>query len=749
MRRAGAQVDARREARPGREFCISLWLILLLALIGYGQLWQPGKTPYSAHSDFISEHISTKQVLYDSLRQGRGIPFWRSDQFSGYAGLISPQSQFTYPPHFLFCFLPPLAAAGPTFWIQFLGAALAFYALGAALGLSFWPRVLMATAGLFSFKLIIAIYAGWLPNTPTMIWFPLLFASVFHLVKRPGLGTSLLVALAGVMCLHCGHLQLFYYSVLFLLAYLAVKLVGWVRGREWAIASRSLGFLALGGLLALGGAAYLLLPLASEADLVSRSRMAYEFFVGNHAIEPRHFLTFLHPEALGSPLDHSYQGEELWEDAAYFGLIPLALAGVGAVLGRRRHPAWYLICGFAASLLLSMNTPVLRFLYDHLPGFKLFRIPSRFLFMTAFFGIALAGIGLEELTARLGRKPARRSWATGIAIALVALMTIEGVHYARRYVTMASHEQAVPDTGYCRFLAEDKGLYRLATVGRPTVSYGWAAPMGLQLINGNDSFNYRLYSLYFDLLHRGEIRRTIARAWYDLVNVSPGPGAYRLNVRGDLMDALNVKYLIAPVPLEFPDGHFEQVTVFRNQPLFVLYSGAQRADLWLYRNARYVERAFWAGELVASGDDDDEVIEHVRGSDLRRQTVVCTASGRLPQSSASPEDRVRVDAFAPGDLRISTSSDRERFLVVSEVWHGGWRATIDGKPAPVYRTNLAMLGLAIPAGAHNVQVTFQPLSWRLSLAISLATAVVFVSLASAWVARRILSARRQVPNSPL
>ena len=733
--------------RRGRHTWLALGLILILAAVGYGFLWEVDKTPYSAHSDFISEHISTKQVLYDSIHQGHGIPFWRSDQFSGYAGLISPQSQFTYPLHFLFCLLPPLAAAGPTFWLHFLGAGLAFYAVGASLGLGFGPRVTMAVAGMFGFKLIIATYAGWLPNIPILIWFPALFAAVFYLVRRPGLGSSLLVALAGVMCLHCGHLQLFYYSAGFLLVYVAIALAGYARARQWADVGRTAGWLAAGGALAVGGAAYLLIPLAAEASLVSRSQTVYEFFLGNHAIQPKHLLTFLYPEALGSPLDHTYKGDELWEDVAYFGLIPLALAAAGSVLGWRRKPTRYLLGGFAVSLLLSMDTPVLRLLFDFLPGFRLFRIPARFLFLTAFFGLALAGIGMEEIIERLRRRPGRGKLATILTVAAVSLIAVEGMYYARRYITMAGHELAVPDTGYRRFLAADKDLYRVATVARATVSYGWAAPMGMQLINGNDSFNYRPYQLYFELLHWGEIRRTIARAWYDLVNVSQVQGAYRLNVRGDLMDALNVKYLIAPVPLEFPDGQFEQAAVFRNQPLFVLYSGSQRADLWLYRNRRFLPRAFWAGQLVPAGDTEDQIVEAVRRSDLRSQTVVCPNGGALPPSTASPADSATVEAFAPGRLTISTANAQERFLAVSEVWHGGWRATIDGKVVQVYRTNLAMLGLAIPAGEHRIELVFQPLRWRLSLAISLAAAGAFLAMICVWVVARRVARRRQVPSS--
>jgi uncharacterized membrane protein YfhO len=71
---------------------------------------------------------------------------------------------------------------------------------------------------------------------------------------------------------------------------------------------------------------------------------------------------------------------------------------------------------------------------------------------------------------------------------------------------------------------------------------------------------------------------------------------------------------------------------------------------------------------------------------------------------------------------------------------------VDGKPVTLYRTNLAMLGLAVPAGEHKVELTFQPLRWRVSLTISLVAAGVFVMLCLAWCAGRI-RARRQASNS--
>ncbi len=720
-----------------RDVAVWLGLLLVMSLIGYGQLLMPGKTPYSPHSDFISEHISTKQVLYDSIWAGEGIPLWRNDQFSGYAGLVSPQSQYTNPLHFLFYLLPPLSAAGPTFWLHFVAAGAAYYLLGASMGLKFWPRVVMSAAGLFSCKLILATYAGWLPNIPIMIAFPLLFAAVFHFVRRPGLPRALLMAAAGALCLHCGHLQLLYYSLWMLLVYALVWAVQRLAAKDGATVLRAACWAVAAGALAVALSAYLILPLAAEAPLLSRSRSTYEFFIGGHAVQPKHLATFILPEALGTPLDGSYPGDELWEDLAYFGLLPLALAIGGVLMGWRRHPTKFLAVCFAASLFLSMDTPVLRFLFDYLPGFSLFRIPARFLFMTTFFGIALAGVGLQELSERMARNKAWAKRAGALAAALIVLITLEGAYYARRYVTTAPHSVAVPDTDYQRYLAADEDIFRTAPVGRWTISYGWAQPMGLQLISGYDSFNYRQYAEFFDLLQWGEIKRTIARAWYDLVHVVKTANLRRLACRGDMMDVLNVKYIVSPIPLEFPDEHFEQVAEYADQPMFRLYYGMRRTGVWIYRNRRFLPRAFFADEVVAVRRPE-EIIPAIQFRDLRTTAVVLADRDQAPApttQATGPAD-VTVTHAWHGKLDLATRGEGRRFLVVSEIWHPGWRAKIDGAEAVVYRTDHALLGVEVPPGEHAVEIRFRPLRWHASLAISAVGAAAFMLLTAVAVVKR-------------
>ena len=62
--------------------------------------------------------------------------------------------------------------------------------------------------------------------------------------------------------------------------------------------------------------------------------------------------------------------------------------------------------------------------------------------------------------------------------------------------------------------------------------------------------------------------------------------------------------------------------------------------------------------------------------------------------------------------RVDPSSE-DRFLVLNEMWYPAWQASVDGRPAEVYPTNLVMRGLVIPAGAATVELRYVPFlfSW--------------------------------------
>jgi hypothetical protein len=53
-------------------------------------------------------------------------------------------------------------------------------------------------------------------------------------------------------------------------------------------------------------------------------------------------------------------------------------------------------------------------------------------------------------------------------------------------------------------------------------------------------------------------------------------------------------------------------------------------------------------------------------------------------------------------------SERERFLVVNDLFFPGWQATVDGRSVRIYATNAVMRGIPIPARASSVVLTYVP-----------------------------------------
>ncbi|HEX9576813.1 MAG TPA: hypothetical protein VF993_03620 [Myxococcales bacterium] len=101
--------------------------------------------------------------------------------------------------------------------------------------------------------------------------------------------------------------------------------------------------------------------------------------------------------------------------------------------------------------------------------------------------------------------------------------------------------------------------------------------------------------------------------------------------------------------------------------------------------------------------------------------------GSLAMKDLSPE-RLRIDLDAPHDA----------FLLTSTHFNPGWRATIDGAPAPVLRSDLVVNGLFVPAGRHLVELRYWPVGFTAGLLAFAATLAGFIVLLA-------VDRRRQIP----
>jgi uncharacterized membrane protein YfhO len=69
------------------------------------------------------------------------------------------------------------------------------------------------------------------------------------------------------------------------------------------------------------------------------------------------------------------------------------------------------------------------------------------------------------------------------------------------------------------------------------------------------------------------------------------------------------------------------------------------------------------------------------------------------------------------------------FLVLTDTWRPGWRATVDGRATPIHEAYGALRGVVVPAGPHTVEFRYRPWSayWG-----ALSSALAFAAAALAW-----------------
>jgi len=67
-----------------------------------------------------------------------------------------------------------------------------------------------------------------------------------------------------------------------------------------------------------------------------------------------------------------------------------------------------------------------------------------------------------------------------------------------------------------------------------------------------------------------------------------------------------------------------------------------------------------------------------------------------------------VTSWAPGrmTIQLQPAAPQAAYLLVAENWYPDWTATVDGKPAPVVRGDVALITVPVPAGAKEVSLAF-------------------------------------------
>jgi hypothetical protein len=161
-----------------------------------------------------------------------------------------------------------------------------------------------------------------------------------------------------------------------------------------------------------------------------------------------------------------------------------------------------------------------------------------------------------------------------------------------------------------------------------------------------------------------------------------------------LLDFVGLKHVLLPAAIQMP-SHFRKLEDFDTVSLFENRAALPRARLM-------------SGIRIAKDAGEAERLLRDPTFDPRREAIIESDQ----PLAASPAGEVAWKERTPDRVILGVESKQDGILVVADTDYPGWEATIDGKPARIYRANLAFRAVSVPAGAHTVEFRFRPSSAR-------------------------------------
>jgi hypothetical protein len=162
--------------------------IVLLGLLFFAPLvFQPDAVLYSDYSDFINYHLPCKYFLVRSWQQTGELPLWCPEMFSGMPFVHDAQVAAFYPPHLPLYFISPNHLGAACSWLIVLHvilAGLCMYAYAQYQGLTGAGALVAALGYMFAGKWLMHLLVGGHFNAAPLAWLPLVLLFLEQAIQR-------------------------------------------------------------------------------------------------------------------------------------------------------------------------------------------------------------------------------------------------------------------------------------------------------------------------------------------------------------------------------------------------------------------------------------------------------------------------------------------------------------------------------------------------------------------------------------
>ncbi len=648
---------------------------------------------------------------------------------------------------------------------------LGVYVLMLHLGFEPLPAFISAIAFALSTHFVGLIEIGHNSKFKAIVYIPWIFWSIHYLWKNRtvlGLGlTSLFI----IGQMRENHPQITYYTFIMLGIFWIFKLIEAIKQKELSKFALFTGMLLLAGIISLLAIAQPYLSTLEYGKYTIRggkSGLSTDYAT-SWSFHPAEILSFFNPDFFGgvSPLYWGWM--PFTQTNNYMGVIIILLA-IFAVVKCKQNIVKILMTVSLVSLFFSFGkhfSLLSNLLLSYLPFYNKFRVPAMILVLLQFSVVVLAGFGLKRLIEFAKENPEnllKFNKKMIIAVVVVFLLTLFAGGIFQEYGLQKAGETSRYNPQQIEQLKE----MRLSALQKGAVHsfiFTLLALLSVMLLSkkkiGQTSFMLIIAVLViFDLgimhkrflkniTHENALKKNFQKTDSDrfllsdseLFRIYPLAGEFgknrwayyhqsiggyhgaklqryqeiiehcmnaelvdRIPINWNIINMLNAKYVIFDQKLPLPNLEFAHYD--------------RKEKITIYKNKEYLPRAWFVKDLEVLTDKESIWQKLNKVSFNPAETAI--VEEKIDGISIPKETNVDVEDFGLHNLKLKVSTDSTAFLVVSEIYYpAGWKAFIDGKETKIYATNYILRGIKVPSGTHEIEMRFEPESYKLSITLSL------------------------------
>ncbi len=743
------------------NFIPIVFIFVLTFLFFYKIFLNPTHMLYPATD--LGIYSAWKNFFVKSFQNSNKIPLWNPYLFSGSTFVGSGQSAMFYPINVLYLIFPIELIFGYIFVLNFFLIGLFTYLYCRTIKLNRFSSIIAAICFEYSGTIVLKLYPGHIFIVDGIVWFPLMLLFFELAIQFGRYRYGLFAGIPTALMFLSGNAQIALYGYTSSCIYFILRLfLDYLQNRNKFQIFKIIFVPLISLFVGLALSAIQLLPSYEFSKLSTRMNGVDFSFASSFSLPPKQLISFILPHFFGSPLTSTYWGKgNFWELNGYIGLFPLLLTFISLCFIFKNK---YIITLFALvlfSLFFSFGSYSLlyKIFYNYIPGFNLFRVPARFLFVYAFSVSVLAGIGVQYIYSNnLGRKinfmlkKLMLVLTIGLSILISLFIFIltnkNSFFYYEKYVLKNSYA-----VGFNHRILFNLTLYDfyyliillaisivIIFLIYKKINFLISKSLVISLIITN---LFLFGSKFYDTKNSKDVFNnpsdiSIFKENNEIFRVFDLSGRFIFSLPRNFIQSLtgyDAIYLKDYRDFLWKAGSHEES---KYESFFQFYSVNNLTILkllntkyiiskfpldiqglklfykdsyYIYKLSDYLPRAYMVGNGVVM-PDRHKILNRISEPNFNyKELLLFEKATKFPLKNQMSFRPIPLNSYSPDKITITTNLENSGYLVLSEIWYPGWKAYVNEKETEIYKVNYLFRSIYLKKGESNITFLYKPNSF--------------------------------------